>query len=232
LFYSSFPDFINQKQQTISELKVKHIVKSIPKKGSLKNGDNYNFFEDNRVIIAVVADGVGGNACDWKASEQACEDLIRFYQGECGKVGIKEGIAQSLRKTYERIYKTEGKCEGMLTTLVAVVIAKETNEYFYFGIGDSLILKFENEEIEELTPESPFRMEPDSLPSSVKSGGRLNENTSFALMTDGFSTNRKRYKEELRLVIESENWESRSEQIMQLNQLTQFDDMTLMLLKN
>jgi serine/threonine protein phosphatase PrpC len=216
----------------MSELSMKHIVKSIPKKGSLKNGDNHSFFEDSAVIIAVVADGVGGNACDWKASEQACEDLIAFYQNEYRNLGIKEGIAQSLRKTYERIYRTEGKCEGMLTTLIAVIIDKATKEYLYFGVGDSLVLKFENDEIEALTPESDFRIPLDLLPGSVKSGGQLTENTSFALMTDGISANRKRYKQELRLVIESENWEHKFEEIMQLNQLTQFDDMTLMLLKN
>jgi len=55
---------------------MKHIVQSIPNKGKIKNGDNYNFYEDDTVLIAVVADGVGGNACDWKASEQACQDLI------------------------------------------------------------------------------------------------------------------------------------------------------------
>jgi serine/threonine protein phosphatase PrpC len=211
---------------------MKHIAKSIPRKGRLTNGDHYNFFTDHTLTIAVVADGVGGNACDWKASEQACQDLVYFYQSEDNPLGVREGIARSLTKTYAKIYQTSGKCAGMLTTLIAVIIDQEQEEYFYFGIGDSLILKFENDQIEELTPESAFKMELDLLPSSVKSGGRLNKNTSFALMTDGISTNRKRYQEELRLVIASENWESRFEQIMQLNQLTQSDDMTLMLLKH
>jgi serine/threonine protein phosphatase PrpC len=211
---------------------MKYIVKSIPKPGKLKNGDNYNYFEDESIIIAVVADGVGGNACDWKASEQASEDLSYYYKSEFKTLGVREGIAQSLRKTYARIYWTKGKCEGMLTTLIAVVIDKETNEYFYFGIGDSLILKYENDEIEELTPECAFRIQPNLLPSRIRDGGKLNKNTSFALMTDGISTNRKRYKEELSLVVNSENWENKFEEIMQLNQLTQFDDMTLMLLKN
>jgi len=211
---------------------MKYIVKSIPKPGKLKNGDNYNYFEDDSVIIAVVADGVGGNACDWKASEQASKDLSYYYKSEFKTLGVREGIAQSLRKTYARIYWTKGKCEGMLTTLIAVIIDKQTNEYFYFGIGDSLILKYENDEIEELTPECAFRIQPDLLPSRIRDGGKLNKNTFFALMTDGISTNRKRYKEELNLVINSENWENKFDEIMQLNQLTQFDDMTLMLLKN
>jgi len=211
---------------------MKYIVKSIPQKGKLRNGDSYNFFEDNAVLIAVVADGVGGNVCDWKASAQSCEDLVYFYNNEFNTLGVKEGIAQSLRKTYAKLYRTRGKCEGMLTTLIAVIIDKQTNDYFYFGIGDSLILKYENKEIKELTPECAFRMQPDLLPNRIRNGGQLNNNTSFALMTDGISANRKRYKEELALVLHSENWEHKFEEIMQLNQLTQFDDMTLLLLKN
>ena len=39
-------------------------------KGKVRNGDHFGFYEDERVQIACVADGVGRNACDWKASEQ------------------------------------------------------------------------------------------------------------------------------------------------------------------
>jgi serine/threonine protein phosphatase PrpC len=209
-----------------------HIAKSLPKKGKVKNGDHFGFYEDERVQIACVADGVGGNACDWKASEQACEDLVYFYVNEFADLGVREGIAQSLRKTFARIYWTKGRCEGMLTTLVAVIIDRQSGEYFYFGIGDSLILKFEEGAIEELTPECAFRIQPDLLPSRVKSGGQLKEGTCFALMSDGISANRKNYRQEIALVLGSENWESKFEEIMYLNQLTQFDDMTLLLLKD
>ena len=120
---------------------------------------------------------------------------------------------------------------SLLTTLVAVIIDRQSGEYFYFGIGDSLILKFEEDRIEELTPECAFRIQPDLLPSRVKSGGLLREETCFALMSDGVSTNRKNYQQEIALVLGSENWENKFEEIIYLNQLTQFDDMTLMLLK-
>ena len=211
---------------------MKHIVKSIPRKGRLNNGDNFIFYEDESVIIAAVADGVGGNACDWISSEQACHDLVGYFVNEYGHLGTKAGIAYSLMKTYTRIYATKGECEGMLSTLVSIILDKATNQYFYFGIGDSLILKFENDTVEELTPESDFRMQPELLFQSVSDGGYLNSDTAFALMTDGISDNRKNFKSELALVLHSEEWETKLEQIMQLNQLTQFDDMTLMLLKN
>jgi len=210
---------------------MRHIVKSIPSKGKLKNGDNFNFYEDDSIIIATVADGVGGNACDWKASEQASQDLEYYYRNEFKDMGVKEGIAHSLMKTYARIYWTKGECEGMLTTLVSVIIDKKNNEYYYFGVGDSLILKFENDTIEELTPECAFRIQPDVLPSRVRDGGQLGDDIAFALMSDGISDNRKNFKEELQLVVTSENWEDKFDQIMQLNALTQFDDMTLMVLR-
>ena len=210
---------------------MRHIVKSIPSKGKLKNGDNFNFYEDEHIIIGTVADGVGGNACDWKASEQASQDLEYYYRNEFKDMGVKEGIAHSLMKTYARIYWTKGECEGMLTTLVSVIIDKKNNEYYYFGVGDSLILKFENDTIEELTPECAFRIQPDVLPSRVRDGGQLGDDIAFALMSDGISDNRKNFKEELQLVVTSENWEDKFDQIMQLNALTQFDDMTLMVLR-
>ena len=119
----------------------------------------------------------------------------------------------------------------MLTTLVSVILDKVTMEYYYFGIGDSLILKYENDTIEELTPECAFRIQPDILPSRLRDGGRLSPGTSFALMSDGISDNRKRFREEIALVLEAEEWEDKFAQLMQLNQLTQFDDMTLMLLR-
>lgn len=208
------------------------MAKSFPNKGKQKNGDSFNFYEDDSVIVATVADGVGGNVCDWKCSAQACEDLLYYFLHEYRHLGVKEGIAHSLRKTYAKIYFTKGECEGMLTTLISIIIDKETNNYFYFGVGDSLILKFEDDRIEELTPECEFRIQPDLLLSMVREGGQLQKDTSFALMSDGIYANRKSYKRELELVIQSAEWETKFDELMYLNQLTQSDDMTLMLLKN
>lgn len=50
-------------------------------------------------------------------------------------------------------------------------------------------------------------------------------------MTDGITANRKAYQREIALVLRSADWESRLDQLMQLNKLTQSDDMTLMLLR-
>ena len=76
--------------------------KTIPNKGKSKNGDSFNTYEDDTIFIGCVADGVGGCPCDYKASEQVCEDLIHYYLDEFRQLGVKEGIANSLRKTFAR----------------------------------------------------------------------------------------------------------------------------------
>jgi serine/threonine protein phosphatase PrpC len=210
---------------------MKHIARSMPNKNKPRNGDNYRFFEDEQAVIALVADGVGGNACDWKASEQACEDLVYFYQGAPPGTSVLDAVALSLRKTYARIYLTRGECEGMLTTLVGVVLEKTTCEYYYFGVGDSTILRCQGDGIEELPTQSGFYLPIDKLPSRVQGGGPWDAETCFALMTDGITANRKAYQREIALVLRSTDWESRLDQLMQLNKLTQSDDMTLMLLR-
>lgn len=87
---------------------MKYIVKSFFKKGKFKNGDYFGFYEDEQVQIVCVVDGVGGNVCDWKVLEQVCEDLVYFYKNEFVDLGVWEGIVQSLRKIFVRIYWIKG----------------------------------------------------------------------------------------------------------------------------
>ncbi len=211
---------------------MQHIAQSIPGKGKIKNGDSHACYEDAAVLIALVADGVGGGACDWKAAGQACHDLIDYYRNEYHALGLQAGVAQSLRATLALIYAETGECAGMLTTLVGVAIDKRTRTYCYFGIGDSLLLRYESDAVTELTPETDFVTAPDLLPECVKAGGALHADTAFALMTDGIHANRKGYRSEIALVLASDDWKGRLDEIMRLNQVTQFDDMTLLLLKN
>lgn len=210
---------------------MEYIAQSIPGKGKLKNGDSHACYADADVLIALVADGVGGGACDWKASEQACHDLIAYYRNEYHALGLQAGVAQSLRAALARTYAETGECAGMLTTLVGVAIDKRARTYYYFGIGDSLVLRYEADAVEELTPETEFVITPEWLPDYVKAGGVLQADTAFALMTDGIHANRKSYQSEIALVLASDDWKGRLDEIMRLNQVTQFDDMTLLLIK-
>lgn len=107
----------------------------------------------------------------------------------------------------------------MLIILVAVIIDWQLWEYFYFGIGDSLIFKFEEGVMEELILECEFCIQFDLLLFRVKSGGFLKEGICFVLMFDGIFMNWKNYKQEIVFVLGFENWESKFDEIMYLNQL-------------
>jgi serine/threonine protein phosphatase PrpC len=205
--------------------------KSVPNKGKSKNGDHSKLYEDDEILIGCVADGVGGCPCDYKASEQVCEDIIYYYLNEFRPLGVKEGIANSLRKTFARLYWTKGECEGMLSTLVCLVIDKARNDYFSISVGDSKILEIWESSVVELSRETEFRVQPDLLFPFVFEHGKLSNQLGFALMSDGFWANRKSHESELAYLLSTNKTEEYFEQILSLYQKTQFDDMTLMVIK-
>jgi serine/threonine protein phosphatase PrpC len=208
------------------------IYRSVPCRGKVRNGDSAKLVDNDQILIGSVADGVGGLACDWKASAQVCDDLVYYFDNEYRELGISEGIAHSLRKTFARLYYEKGKCAGMLSTLVSIIIDKEHNSFHYLSIGDSKIIRFGADgSATELSKETEFKVPPDLLLNAVHSGGELMPGDCFALMTDGFWANRRGFEAELRLVMSGLDWEDRFEQIFSLYQLTQSDDMTLMLFK-
>ncbi len=205
---------------------------SIPKPGRRRNGDHLSIFEDEKLFIACVADGVAGRPCDYQAAKLASEGLIRHYLGNYRELGIRQGMAKSLCATFAELYATTGDCRGMRSTLLALIIDKQEKHFYYLGIGDSRLLYFRGEEVKNLAPETPFEPALDSLSAQAKDGGPLLPGAAFALMTDGFADNRKGYVQELRLAIDSDAPEARLAQLMQLNRLTQYDDMTLVVVVN
>lgn len=206
-----------------------YFAQTSPNKGKIQNGDNYQVYEDETVFIGCVADGVGGCPCDWKASKDICEDFIYYFNEFRQKSSNTYYVLQdSLRNSYTKLYFTKGECEGMLSTLVCVVIDKLTKEYFYLSIGDSKILLIDAEKLVEISKETDFRIPIDLLPNYVKIGHGLALNTSFVLISDGFWANRKGYETELQLAISSLDWKSRMSQLFEINKMSQFDDMTVM----
>ena len=209
-----------------------YFVQTQPNKGKLKNGDSYQAYEDETVFIGCVADGVGGCPCDWKASKEICEDFIDYFNEFRQQSSNLNYILQdSLGKAFAKLYGTKGKCEGMLSTMVCVVIDKLNNEYFFLGIGDSKILLVQADKTFEISQETDFKIPLDLLPNYVKIGNKLTLNTSFVLLSDGFWTNRKAYEIELQIAINSPNWKSRMAQLFEINKMSQFDDMTVMVIK-
>jgi serine/threonine protein phosphatase PrpC len=209
-----------------------YFVQTQANEGKLKNGDSYQVYEDEMVFIGCVADGVGGCSCDWRASKEICEDFI-FYFNEYrqSSSNLNHILQDSLRKSYAKLYWTKGECEGMLSTMVCIVNDKINKEYFFLSIGDSKILLLQSDKIAEISQETDFKIPINLLPNYVKIGGKLTVDTSFVLLSDGFWANRKAYEIELQIAINSPDWKSRMTQLFEINKISQFDDMTVMVVK-
>ena len=219
-------------EEVSNGLLVEVCYQSIARSGKPRNGDCANVFEDDCVFIGAVADGVSGNPCDWKASTQMCADLVYYYNEEFRGMGVEAGIAHSLRKSYARLYYEKGRCAGMLTTLSSVIVDKAENCYYHVNVGDSRILRFSSDRTPlQVSEESEFRIPVDVLLNCVIPGGPIDDVGSFALMTDGFWANRSGFERELALVLDGAELDGKLDELMQLNRVTQSDDMTLMLIR-
>lgn len=209
-----------------------YFVQTFPRKGKIPNGDSYQVYEDDAIFIGCVADGVGGRPCDWKASKEVCEDFVYYFNELRPDSGNPFYTAQdSLRKTYAKLYHRGGACGGMLSTLVCVIIDKSTHAYFYLSIGDSKILRIEAEKAVVISRETDFEIPIDLLPGYVQTGKELALNASFVLVSDGFWANRKAYDAELQFAVNGPDWKSSVAQLFEINKMTQFDDMTVMVIK-
>jgi hypothetical protein len=89
----------------------------------------------------------------------------------------------------------------------------------------------QSDKISEISQETDFKIPIDLLPNYVKIGGNLISDTNFVLISDGFWTNRKAYEIELQIAINSPDWKSRMTQLFEINKISQFDDMTVMVIK-
>jgi serine/threonine protein phosphatase PrpC len=205
--------------------------KSIQNRGKTRNGDACKIFEDSDFFLGCVADGVGSRPCDYTGSKQVCDDFVRFFQSESKHCATKDRLANSLRHTFEKLYNTQGACAGMLSTFVCLLLDKTTNAYYSICLGDSKILEIQESDIRELSVETEFELKPAALAALVTAHGKITDQIGFALMSDGFYGNRKSYQTDLAYLLRTSMTEAYFDQIMALYQKTQFDDMTLMIVK-
>jgi serine/threonine protein phosphatase PrpC len=106
------------------------------------NEDNGGvFFQNENLVLAVVADGMGGHQAGDVASEMTVNELERLWQDiasfespEQAETWLKDTIQQVNQKLFTYASEHE-ECQGMGTTLVASIC---TDEFVTVGhIGDS-----------------------------------------------------------------------------------------------
>lgn len=113
-----------------------------------RNGDfcKSDFLEKENILLAVLCDGVGSNACDWKAAQVGCELFIEQFKKEV-KLEIKKRITASIQKVNQELLLEVGTCQGMKSTFSLVVWELEKNQFHYVSIGDSRIYEYAGTEV-------------------------------------------------------------------------------------
>ncbi|MGI4875519.1 MAG: PP2C family protein-serine/threonine phosphatase [Janthinobacterium lividum] len=126
---------------------------TVPNFGKEKNGDSFLFehLAEEDLLIAVVADGVSQQPCDWLASLTTCRALIDHFKRADTRKGIKERLLDSIAQTSREVAATEGKCYQMAATLSVVVCQKSSEDFYYANIGDSRIYSLYGGNLEQLT---------------------------------------------------------------------------------
>jgi hypothetical protein len=114
--------------------------RSAKKPRKARNGDQVltRETEDGSALL-VLADGIGGRPCDWKASDVACEILADTLEERSGTLG--ERLEAGVEAAHRRVQKETGRCEEMLAALVALACEPETEEVSFVGVSDARIYR-------------------------------------------------------------------------------------------
>lgn len=131
--------------------------------GKRKNNQDFSavFFNQSNILLAVLADGLGGHQAGDIASEMAVSQLGHLWKQtefteESGKE-VKEWLEIKINHENDRIYQAANKhpdFSGMGTTIVAAVILKQ--EVLIANIGDSRAYLFKDHFLKQITEDHSF----------------------------------------------------------------------------
>ena len=128
------------------------------------NEDNFEIWQDDRMLIAVVCDGMGGAQAGEVASRMACISILQTLKDELeqivGKIedkvelmlAVDRAIDLACSKANKAVYDyslTDKALTGMGTTAVGIVATEGV--LWVFNIGDSRAYHIADGEISQLT---------------------------------------------------------------------------------
>src|SRR5215213_8297815 len=110
---------------------------SVSNFGKEKNGDYFlhQFLTEENILMAIVADGVSKQPCDWFASETTCKKVYEFFQYYKAEKEVGKRLQQSILQANEFIFNVEGPCQRMASTLSVVVWPISWDTYWIANIG-------------------------------------------------------------------------------------------------
>ncbi len=133
------------------------------------NEDNFSVWQNDNILIAVVADGMGGARAGEVASSLACRRIMDNLQGEivriasrnCDRVqlmlDVDRAIDVACGNTNNEVFarsSSDDSLSGMGTTIVGCVILD--NIIWAFNVGDSRLYHIGDGGISQLTVDHSF----------------------------------------------------------------------------
>ncbi len=128
-------------------------AKSVAKADKSKNGDNcdYTILRESPLLVALaLADGVGSKPCDDQASTVAVNAFLEHISKSTTK-NIKRRLLEACEEADEQVANAPHRCQGMMTTFIAVVWEAATNQIHYTSVGDSRIYLQSAGQLEQLS---------------------------------------------------------------------------------
>lgn len=118
--------------------------------------------KEQGMVLAVLADGMGGHNAGDVASELAVRFLVdRFHKSKLHLTSDSNAVSSWLKEAYEganerisTIAESDPSCKGMGTTLIAAVF--QNNKVTFAHIGDSRVYLYSKGEINPLTKDHSY----------------------------------------------------------------------------
>ena len=112
--------------------------------------------EQKQGLLLVVADGLGGHAAGEQASEIAVKSFVAAFHKTTGKIDNRLRTAlNAANGAIAAAVQRDPRCEGMGTTLLAVVVTFEGIEWI--SVGDSPLYLFGNGKLNQLNEDHSLR---------------------------------------------------------------------------
>ena len=131
------------------------------------NEDSVGIFRNDKVICAVLADGLGGHMCGDVASSMAVENVLEMFR-EKPEVSF-ENISMCFERVQENLLKkqsTDFKLRDLKTTLV--ILMADEKHLIWGHVGDSRIYYFNRKKLIEHTLDH-------SVPQALVAAGQIKE---------------------------------------------------------
>jgi serine/threonine protein phosphatase PrpC len=221
-----------------------------------KNGDfcTVSVFEEEKILLAVVADGVSTCPCDWKASQMCCEEIIAAFSKTNGSPDQR--LLTAVERANRQLLLEPGSCEGLKSTLSVVVWSAASSDLYFVSIGDSRVYAMTKDGFQQLSIDETatvIRKKMDGKPIFVAGSAVVAEGVTnlmgtkeltfevrtfplkdiegLLLASDGFYRDSDAFRQEINWALNNFDLEAGLDQLREQYLPEQRDDMTAVIIR-